>query len=73
MHSTFSRLLNFVIQNEPRFYKEEFVNTKNVAQTKTSYNFLQEHSAEVQHNVNPVKAVARQTDSNIGAKAKFDD
>lgn len=49
------------------------MSTKNVAQTKTSYNFLQEHSDDVQHNVNPVKAVARQTDSNIGAKGRFEE
>lgn len=49
------------------------MSTKNVAQTKTSYNFLQEHSDEVQHNINPNKGIARQTDSNIGAKSRFDE
>lgn len=66
-------LLSFVLQNEPRYYKEEFCNTKKVTQTKTSYNFLNEHSDDIPHNIKPNKAIARMTDSNIGLKAKYED
>ncbi|CDW71784.1 UNKNOWN [Stylonychia lemnae] len=61
------------LNNDPRFYKEDFVSTKKVTQCKTSYNFLNEHSDDIQHNINPQKAVARMTDSNIGKRAKFDE
>lgn len=66
-------LNNFVLQNEPRFYKEEFATNKKVSQTKTSYNFLSEHSDQIPHDIKPTKAIARQTDSNIGQKGKFDE
>lgn len=62
-----------VIQSEPRFYKEDFCSTKKVTQTKTSYNFLQEHSDEIPHNVNPLKATARFTESGIKFKGKYDE
>lgn len=68
-----TQMLSNHLQNDPRFYKEDFVSTKKVTQCKTSYNFLNEHSDEIQHNVNPQKAVARMTDSNIGKRAKFDE
>lgn len=38
-------------QADPRFYKEEFCTTKKVTQTKTSYNFLTDHSDQIPHNV----------------------
>jgi hypothetical protein len=49
------------------------VSTKKVTQTKTSYNFLHEHSDEIPHFVNPNKAAARQTESGIGKASKYDE
>ena len=33
---------------------------------------MYEHSAEIDHQVKPVKAIARMTDSDIGFKPKFE-
>ena len=44
-----------------------------MTQTKTSYNFLQEHSDQVPHKVNPIKAAARMTDHMAGTKGKYDE
>ena len=47
--------------------------TKKVTQTKTSYNFLQEHSDKAPHVVQPLKAQARGTDHESGMKNRFDE
>ena len=56
-------MIPYTVQNEKRFYKEDLMSTKKVTQTKTSYNFLHEHSDHIPHVVNPNKAAARMTDS----------
>jgi hypothetical protein len=49
------------------------MSTKKVTHTKTTYNFLQEHSDQAPHVVKPLKAQARGTNHESGVKARFDD
>jgi hypothetical protein len=46
---------------------------KKVSQTKTSYNFMQEHSEPIEHVVNERKVAARMNDTaNIIFQGKYD-